>query len=438
MARNYSTRSFFRHAPMALLERYFHSQGLFGGLPFSTFRPNRHEPLLEAWGTLGDDARSTIEADFCEIFELSSEKGVAAILDAANQQLAEGPEDAVDTELAAGDEPSARSFRLKLSALTSHFERAMVTFLDHPQLWRVALHFYRVDALISWRKRTGFPQGEPIVDPAAILRLESAIGEYFHESEARGRHCKVETLRRGDLDYFFAYPEDYAQRTLEWVKGSFIARRHNPAFEVIFVFGHKEGTLDINARGGPKTIDALQQIFARAVLGTENLEPQMVAAASYNLNPLRRRDFSFAIPPGSCIGSVRLRKLRLTSRVNRREQITVEANDKHNLLAVHDLLARIEASVPSQAFDVTLAEISAHLVGKRKSERIVTFRLTLPTSCSLRYDDEGLKLRAMLAASGLEPREPYRQGGPATPSPPAASPDDPPMTNAPSREVQEA
>jgi hypothetical protein len=45
----------------------------------------------------------------------------------------------------------------------------------------------------------------------------------------------VELFRRGELDYFFAYPENYLRQSIEWVDGEFDRRRHNPAFEVLYV-----------------------------------------------------------------------------------------------------------------------------------------------------------------------------------------------------------
>ena len=36
----------------------------------------------------------------------------------------------------------------------------------------------------------------------------------------------------------------------------------------------------------------------------------------------------------------------------------------------------------------------------------MTIRITYPNSCSLKYDEIGLKLRDMLEASGIEPKEP--------------------------------
>jgi hypothetical protein len=50
--------------------------------------------------------------------------------------------------------------------------------------------------------------------------LANLIRDYFHPTEGRGKNCVVELFRRGDLDYFFAYPEDYSQQSIEWWMGS--------------------------------------------------------------------------------------------------------------------------------------------------------------------------------------------------------------------------
>jgi len=41
-----------------------------------------------------------------------------------------------------------------------------------------------------------------------------------------------------------------------------------------------------------------------------------------------------------------------------------------------------------------------------KPPKSVTIRITHPNSCSLKYDELDLKLRDMLEASGIEPKEP--------------------------------
>jgi len=46
------------------------------------------------------------------------------------------------------------------------------------------------------------------------------------------------------------------------------------------------------------------------------------------------------------------------------------------------------------------------MVDPDKPPKRVPIRITYPNSCSLKYDEIGLKLRDMLEASGIEPKEP--------------------------------
>src|ERR1035441_6020473 len=50
----------------------------------------------------------------------------------------------------------------------------------------------------------------------------------------------------------------------------------------------------------------------------------------------------------------------------------------------------------------------AEAVKAMKSQKLLvtTIRITHPNSCSLKYDELDLKLRDMLEASGIEPKEP--------------------------------
>lgn len=113
-----------------------------------------------------------------------------------------------------------------------------------------------------WRKRKNLPQRDAAVDAASLQQLAALIREYFHHTEGRGKNRVVEPFRRGELDYFFAYPEDYSQQSVEWVDGEFGRRPHNPAFEVIYVYSQQEGSLDLNFRGSYKAIEPLQSLFA--------------------------------------------------------------------------------------------------------------------------------------------------------------------------------
>lgn len=389
MARHYTARDFFRQMPNALLARYFEGRGVLGDLDFSAMKDAQPDELFAAWLELSDSQRDTMDAEFRDISELSCEKGFCAIRDEAQWQLRADPQ-------------AHKDFVAKLAALANHYERAMVTFLDHDKFWKGATLFYHADTLPYWRKRKNLPHLPAAVHEAGRQELADRIRTYFHHTEGRGKNCVVEAFRRGDRDYFFAYPEDYSQQSIEWVKGEFARRPHNPAFEVIYVYSQKEGSLDLNCRGSYKAIEPLQEIFAAAILKLPELPSDPKDGRVYDLNPLRQKSFHFVFDVGSGIQNVMVKKLRLSFKVKRGDRITLEADVSGNPDAVYDLLGQIGKSLPLHLYNVTQVELAASvMVDADKPPKSVTIRITHPNSCSLKYDELDLKLRDMLEASGI-------------------------------------
>ena len=394
MTRHYTTRDFFRQMPNRLLARYFAAHGILAGLDFAALSETRTEPLFAAWLELPEGQRNAMDAELLEISEMSSEKGFRAILDEAEWQLREAPE--AHTELVE-----------KLAALVNHYERAMVTFLDHSQFWRGATYFFHADNLSYWRKRKGFPHQPASVHEDGRQALADSIRNYFHRTEGRGTNCVVETFRRGERDYFFAYPEDYSQQSVEWVNGEFARRPHTPAFEVIYVYSQTDGTLDLNFRGSYKAVEPLQGMFATAILNLPVLPTDPEDERVYDLNPLRERGFQFVYDEASGIERVALKKIRLSSKVVRGDRITLEVDAAARADAIYGLLDRVSAPLRLRTYNVTQVELAA-LVATKQGEKpkSVTVRITYPNSCSLKYDDMDLRLHQMLVDSGIEPREP--------------------------------
>ena len=393
MARHYSTKDFFRQMPNALLARYFQGRGVFGELDFAAMKEGKPDALFDAWLALPDGPRNDIDAELRDIFTLCCEKGFLAILDEARWQLREEPE--AITQLVE-----------KLSALPNHFERAMVIFLDHKEFWKGASRFYHADTLSYWRKRKNLLHRPAAVDEASIQQFAHQISNYFHHTEGRGKNCVVEPYRRGERDYFFCYPEDHSQHSIEWVDGKFDPRPHNPAFEVVYVYSQKEGSLDLNFRGARKAVEALQSMFATAILKLDELPPDPKDERVYDLNPLGQKSFDFTYAVGSGIENVAVKKLRLSSRVNKGDRITLEADASQDPDAVYTLLDKIGKAVPLHLYNVTQVELAASVVvDPDKPAKSITIRITHPNSCSLKYDEADLKLRDMLEASGIEPKE---------------------------------
>jgi len=394
MARHYSTRNFLRQMPNALLARYFHARGLFHDMDFAGMKEGKPDELFTAWLALPDGQRNEMDTELRDIFEMSCEKGFRAIIDEASWQLRE-------------DTDSLASFIAMLSGLSNHYERAMVTFLDYNSFWRGATRFYHADTLPYWRKRKNLPHRTAAVDENSLRQLASLIRHYFHHTEGRGKNCIVEPLRRGDLDYYFAYPEDYSQQSIEWVNGEFDRRPHNPAFEVIYVYSQKEGTLDLSFRGSYKAIELLQGMFAMAILKLGTLPPDPKDTRIYDLSPLLQQSFEFTYKPESGIEEVAVKKLRLSSRVKKGDRITLEADISENRDAVYDLLNQMGKTIPLYLYTLTQAELAVSVtVDPDKPSKRMTVRITYPNSCSLKYDELGIKLRTMLESSGIEPKEP--------------------------------
>lgn len=395
MGRHYSSKDFFRQMPNALLARYFHERALFGDLDFGAMKEARPDALFEAWIALPDEQRSPMEADFREILELSDDKGFRAIADEAHWHLEDQPE-------------TLSGLLAALAALDDHGARVMTVFLDHNEFWKGATRFHYADRLgTHWRKRKNLPQVAASVDEPSLVRLAELIKGYFRKTEGRGKNCVVEVYRRAAKDYFFAFPEDHAQRSVEWVDGQFDPRPHNPAFEIVFVYSQGEGTLDLNFRGGQKVVAALQAMFAEAILGLSELPPDPKDERVYDLSPLVQPGFTFAHEVGSGVGTVVVKKLRLSSRIRAGDRITLEADGSSNRQAIYELLEQVNKALPLNLYNVTQVELAATVwVGADKPPKTVSFRITHPNSCSLKYDDLDLTLRQMLEASGIEPKPP--------------------------------
>lgn len=394
MGRHYSTRDCFRQIPRGLLARYFEARGVLAELDSAAIKEIQVERLFAEWLELPEAQRNAMDAELREIHALSCEKGWCAIRDEAAWHWRETPE-------------AHTAFVEQMAALEGHSERAMVTFLDFPQFWNGATLFNHADSLSYWRKRKGLGHQPASVHEDGRRALADGISDYFHRTEGRGKNCVVEALRRGELDYFFAYPEDYSQQSIEWVEGKFARRPHNPAFEVVYVYSETDGTLDLNCRGANQAVEPLQAMFATEILKLSELPPDPEDERVYDLNPLRERSFQFVFDPASGIQSVAVKKLRLTSRAVKGDRITLEADAAARHEAIYDLLHEVAKSVRLPTYNVTQVELSAKVVvDPKKPARTVAVRITHPNSCSLKYDDVDLRLRQMLVDSRIEPREP--------------------------------
>lgn len=392
MAKHYSIKSFFRDMPAALLARYFRKQGHFQSFDFSPVEKGELDALVAAWLELPEDERKRMEGEFQDIFPLCRDAAIPAMVDETKWHML-------------GTPGAHAAFVEMFNALPNNHARAMTLFLDYPECWRNAARLFHADTLPWWRKRKGFPRMPSAKDEASVQALSELLRAYFLEKQSRAKHALIEQVRRGELDYYFCYLEDYSRQSPEWEGDVFKPRPHNPAFEIVYIWSEAEGTLDLNHRGDYQTSQPLQEMFAKAILKLPQLPPKPKDERIYELDQFSGSGFEFQYDTGSGIEDVAVRMIRLSSRVNKGERVTVEANPEGNPDAVYELLTKM--ALPLNLYYVTQVELTASVVVKAgEKPKKIPVRLTWPNSCSLKRDGLGDKLRAMLSASGIEPTGP--------------------------------
>lgn len=396
MAWHYQPKKFFRNAPNRLLKQYFTQHSLLADLDFDLPTETRTTLIYEAWLNLSDDVRKQMEQDFQAIGELANEAGIKVILDEGrlhNEDLME---------------------KFEILELKGFYERVFWIFLERSNYWAGVLCFHHANTIPPsyWRKRKNLPQKTDIADQASLSQFEQSLSNYFHRQQGRGKNCRIEYYKRNNLDYFFAYPEDYAQINIEWENKEFKRRSHHPAFEVIFIYSSSDGTLDIYLSSDRQAVSDLQAIFANVILKTElglDEEDERI----YNLNPLHSRDFRFTLKIGSGIEKVAIRKIRLNF-YGKNDRIILEANSDHNEYAIYDLMDQLLKNIPTSKFSITQVGIKVTFTHDPlyKKTKTHTFKVTYPNSCALKHEGRDLIIRKMLIDSGIEPTQPTDKDNP--------------------------
>ena len=387
MAAQYSHMQFFRHVPNAQLAAYFESKDIDLGINFTEERgkkKKKKEGIFQAFTALPKDQQANIEAEFQDVNAMACEGGVAALIDEADFHQDEG-------------------FIESISEIDGFHAKVMWAFLEKKNCWKGATMFLHADNVSSsyWKKRNDLPSVPPHVEDDDIKALAKAISDYFHTTQGRGRNCKVEPYRRNSKEYFFAYPEDFGQSGVEWISDSLKTRARHPAFEIIFVYSEKEGSLDIYAPKNTKAVPELQKLFAKIILKLDTLKDGSIDKRIYDLEPLADSDFEFKIEPETGIVGIEVTQLRLTLKHGSRRRIVLEADTKNNPKAVYDLLKEINPPV----YLITQVRLKVTFeapTGKRVKTK--TFNITYPNSCALNHDGNDLQIRKMLAKSGIEPK----------------------------------
>ncbi|MFN9131425.1 MAG: hypothetical protein ACK5XO_01950, partial [Phycisphaerales bacterium] len=253
MAKPFDPRKVLKQIANSLLREFFTRRGELADVPWDQLSEHRIEPVFDAWQSLPEHQKLSVQVILRDISELSDHRGMAVL---AEEILWRKPE-------------VADQFK----AQASKQDKAMWVYLNIPEAFSEAALFARADALAAgrhWKRRNSLPKEAIVVTDTMLQALGEALTSYYGPVQMRGRCCKVVHYRRqGGAEYFFAYLDDYPDKHIVFDGESDqpIIRSDRYAFENVFVYNADDGSLEVFAQGGKKVWEPLQCAFCKAVLG---------------------------------------------------------------------------------------------------------------------------------------------------------------------------
>lgn len=377
----FSLPSFLRRAPNALLKNYFATYPAFTDFDWESVSERRVESVFERCMAMPVADRERVLRTFRRVETLANSEGSTVLIEAARDE---------EEEIA-----------LQLSAMRSSRERALWTFMHHPKVFENARTLAHIDRLPkrSWETRKVPATPSFQVTDGMKTELGLRIAAFFQTIQGRGEQCKVDHgSRDGDVEYFFAYPADYADELIGYDdQGQFERKSYHPAFEIVFGYHPADGTLDIYAQGGDEIRTHLACAFCAAVLGIEQA-PEPWPLPCFDLELFKNRSLTFPTKPTDPFSLVRLKGMRLQYHAGHGGKIMVEVDGRRKEGSVHDLIAEKFNEKHARLADATVLSVvlQAFIRTPAGKERSLTFRLTAPSMCDLEDTPEELKLRQYL------------------------------------------
>jgi hypothetical protein len=383
----YNPRSVIRQTPNALLSQFFEQFPDFADVDWSGLTETEIGPVFERWQDLPEQARNKIDTVFRKVHALADSIGTLVLIEAARDR---------SLEIAA-----------KLGAKQSAYERAIWCYLEHPEIFEDARTLAHIDSLArnSWEKRKGLPKQQVKVTDDLCKTLGEKVSAHYRGKEGRGHLCVVEHRRReNDLDWFFAYPSDYPDEHQGYHEdGKFIRQTWRPAFEVVFVYDHAGGTLELFAKGGKKQRAELSGVFTLGVFGVAD-ESEPYQRDNFDLALFKNPDIKFPTKPADRITSVRVIGLRIQIHRKPGGRLMFEVDARQKNVSVYDLIAVALNERKARLADATVLSVTMQAIfekpkGKPKN---VSFKLSAGSVCDLGDTPEELLLRSYLRTWKIE------------------------------------
>lgn len=382
MKKSFLLRNFFNEVPAEVLQRYFFDKGYLE----EDSDDLDSSKLSEVFETLPQEQKNASITDFRDMYDLFSEQGDRAIVDAAQTLKLENLE----------------QFQRNLMSIDSTQGRVVDTFLQFPNVFRRALDLTRIDdyPLATWKKRTNLGHFAPRTDEVSIKGFGDAISDYFTKKQARGQRNQIEYFQRKGSDYFLVYLDDLAKKVQSWDQQTRGFVKHRPVIELIFVYNRNEGSVDFWAEKVGVVSKTMFRLFAEYILGLEGLPPAAPGAV-YSIQQFKQNDDNNIIfNPAYGIRSFSICELRFKNPSINTSEVVVKSSMGNK--AIYDELEVILPKDIRSGYQVTAVRFSVFSESGRYQKAARRFMVKNPDECTLGYNEFDDKLRQILRDSGIE------------------------------------
>jgi hypothetical protein len=377
MAKAFDLRKNLKLHDKQLLGRLFERCGAPIALPWERLGPGEIRPIVDQWETLGDSKRP-VQIALQEISELADSRGLRLLIDELRDQHPQRLDE--------------------LSNYKSLADKALWVYLECPKAFEQAAIFHRAESLRGGQfanRWNSMPKRSLEICDDKLAKLREAVRKFYWNRELRGEVCEVHHYRRvGDTDFFFAYLPDWPDKLLAFdTEGQLAPREESLAFNNVFVFDPKDGSVELIAKGGLKVQQQLRKAFCKAILDIDVNEDEPIRQA-YQLDHLIDPAFSFEIDPQDRIAAVRTQRLRIVPKtpVEGVAHVEIKFHAAASRMQVLSAVDRCLHAYGLSRSGVRIQQVSLQLEFlplASKAAKQMSFKVHLPNTCDLKsFEDE--------------------------------------------------
>jgi hypothetical protein len=385
MARRYFTiPHFVQNIDIDLLDTYFKQ----ASIPFpenlkttdDDGKPNASK--IDSYiNSLDKEVQKKIIKDFIDINELSYEGGILSIMDVANV--------------------SRTPVQAELGELEGYVNQAMYSFLNHTDIFQKASEIAYFERLSSKTIIYGLLKKkiEDVSNENIKNALEIELKKYFRKKDGRGKNCTVDIITYKDKVFYRALPQDFSQLLFDHDENGQLRKNVvHPVFEVVFIYYHNEGKLELSARFRNKRRNELVNIFNKVVLKDNSTIKD--GKKAYDFNRLLSLEFVMPVKSEDKVSWAYLKQLRLNYRYVDTKKVTLEIDDKDTkgAEAIHAMIK--ELGLNTEQLNVTQATFKVKFEGAG-NKGSVTATITSPDKCNLKTKPTHQKVKEYLKYWGL-------------------------------------